>query len=233
MSDRIYYAIGDVHGEEDKLARLHDAIREDARRLGVAPFIVHLGDLIDRGPDSRGVIARIMALQEQSVTLRGNHEELMLNAYRNLEPTGMYWWAENGGVETILSYMTANGDADDWREAIDAAHIDWLAGLPVIWRDEARGLVFVHAGIDPRTFPRCSDEVRMWTRARAFYDSPRWPERDELRDILVVHGHTPTDGFAPDVQPRRINVDTGACFGGPLTCAVLAPAEAPRFLTSA
>jgi serine/threonine protein phosphatase 1 len=97
-------------------------------------------------------------------------------------------------------------------------------------RDEPRGLVFVHGGIDPWRFPNCTDEVKMWTRSRTFFRSRDWPDREEVRDLLVVHGHTPTADFEPDWEPRRINVDTGACFGGPLTCAVLAPGEKARFL---
>ena len=97
-------------------------------------------------------------------------------------------------------------------------------------RDEARGLVFVHGGIDPKTFPNEHDEVRMWTRSEKFFRSDAGPIARRLRDILVVHGHTPTHDFEPDVQRRRINVDTGACFGGPLTSVVLAPDQAPRFL---
>lgn len=228
----IYYAIGDVHGEDEKLARLHDFIREDAHRRGGAYRIVHLGDLVDRGPDSRGVIARVMALGDEGLSIKGNHEELMLHAFDNRESVGIYWWAENGGDETILSYMLANGEKDDWRDAVDESHLTWLRTLPVMWRDDARRIIFVHGGIDPKRFPECSDELRMWTRAREFFNSERWPEREELRDILVVHGHTPTADFEPDVQRRRINVDTGACFGGPLTCAVLAPDEPPRFLYS-
>lgn len=231
MNDRLYYAIGDVHGEADKLAQLHDFIREDAARLGAAPFFVHLGDLIDRGPDSRAVIARIMALgPEEGVCIKGNHEQLMLHAFSNRDSVGIYYWAENGGDQTIASYKRANGDRDDWRDAIDRPHIGWLRALPAMWRDEARGLVFVHGGIDPKAFPNCAEEVRLWTRARAFFESEKWPQRPELENILVVHGHTPTHDFAPAVQRRRINVDTGACFGGPLTAVVLAPGEAPRFL---
>lgn len=230
MSDRVYYAIGDVHGEDEKLAALHDAVREDARRLGVAPFFVHLGDLVDRGPDSRGVIERVMKLDAEGVCIKGNHEELMLHAIDHRESIGIFWWAENGGDETMMSYALANGARDNWRDAIDEPHVTWLRGLPVTWRDEARRIVFVHGGIDPKIFPRCSDEVRMWTRSRTFFNTELWPEREELRDILVVHGHTPTANFAPERERRRINVDTGACFGGPLTCAVLAPGEPPRFL---
>jgi serine/threonine protein phosphatase 1 len=232
MSDTVYYAIGDVHGEDDKLALLHDFVRKDAARLGVAPFFVHLGDLIDRGPDSRGVIARLMKLHEtdRAVTLKGNHEELMLHAYVKQESIGVYFWAENGGDETIASYKRVNGDRDDWRDAIDRAHLDWLRGLPVLWRDETRRLAFVHGGIDPSAFPNCSDEIRMWTRSEKFFDPRRWPDRPELEGLIVIHGHTPTHDYEPHLGPRRINVDTGACFGGPLTCVVLAPGEAPRFL---
>ena len=232
MSDVIYYAIGDVHGEIEKLDRLLEYIREDARRLGAAYRIVFLGDLIDRGPDSRGVVERAKSLCEsgEAIAIKGNHEELMLHACDQRESVGIYWWAENGGDETILSYVRVNGYADDFREAIDPAHISWLRGLPVMVRDETRGLVFVHGGIDPATFPNCSDEVRMWTRSQKFFDPRRWPDRPELAGVIVVHGHTPTAGFEPEANHCRINVDTGACFGGPLTAAVLAPGEGPRFL---
>ena len=232
MSDLTYYAIGDVHGELEKLDDLLRFIREDFQRRQTPHKIVFLGDMVDRGPNSYGVVARIMALTQsgEALALKGNHEELMLNAYHNRESVGIYWWAENGGDETITSYMLANGVADDFRDAIDAAHIVWMKSLPTMIRDEERGLVFVHGGIDPKTFPFCSDEIRMWTRSQKFFDPGRWPERAELDGVLVVHGHTPTHDFKPHSNPRRINVDTGACFGGPLTAAVLAPGEAPRFL---
>ncbi|MFZ2030142.1 MAG: metallophosphoesterase, partial [Vitreimonas sp.] len=164
------------------------------------------------------------------IVIRGNHEELMLHAVDHNESVGIYWWATNGGDETIESYQRANGPEDDWRQAVDKAHIKWLRALPTIWRDDQRKLVFVHGGIDPWRYPNESDEVRMWTRSPTFFRSSNWPDREELRDIVVVHGHTPTEDFEPDWQSRRINVDTGACFGGPLTAAVLAPDAAPRFL---
>ncbi|MGQ0533647.1 MAG: metallophosphoesterase [Caulobacteraceae bacterium] len=232
MSDLIYYVIGDVHGEIGKLDELLQLISADAMRRKLPHRIVFLGDLIDRGPDSRAVVERAMrlVLTGEALAIKGNHEELMLHAVGSRESIGVYWWAENGGDETIASYMLVNGVYDDFRDAIDDAHVYWLSTLPVMIRDDVRGLVFVHGGIDPKTFPECSDEVRLWTRSKAFFDSERWPAREETRDILVIHGHTPTADFEPDVQRRRINVDTGACFGGPLTAAVLAPGETPRFL---
>ncbi len=234
MSDTVYYAIGDVHGEIDKLDRLLEYIREDARSLGATYRIVFLGDLIDRGPDSRSVMQRAVdvTVRGEGLVIRGNHEELMLNAYVNWDTTGVHYWAINGGDQTIAAYKKANGDRGDWREALDAHHLYFARNLPTIMRDEARGLVFVHGGIDPKTFPECGDEIRMWTRSNKFFDPGRWPDRPELERILVVHGHTPTKNFEPHVNPRRINVDTGACFGGPLTSVVLAPGEPPRFLSA-
>lgn len=235
MSDLTYYAIGDVHGEFAKLDELLRYIREDAARRKSPYRIVFLGDLIDRGPESRAVVARVMALTEagEAVAIKGNHEELMLHACANRESIGIYHWAENGGDETIASYMAANGVKDDFRDAIDPGHIEWLSGLATIYRDEGRRLAFVHGGIDPKTFPKCSDEIRMWTRSDKFFDPGRWPRRPELDGLLVVHGHTPTHDFEPHVNPRRINVDTGACYGGALTAVVLAPDEPPRFLRAA
>lgn len=232
MNDRVYYAIGDVHGEAEKLERLLETIGGDAERLGAPSTIVFLGDLIDRGPDSRAVVARALEAEAagEAIVVKGNHEELMIHAYERDETMGLYHWATNGGDDTIRSYQRVNGAHDHWRDAIDLDHVKWMRGLPTIVRDEARGLVFVHAGIDPVRFPDCPDGVRIWTRSHKFFDPGRWPDRPELKGLLVVHGHTPTQDRKPHVNPRRINVDTGACFGGPLTCAVLAPGEAPRFL---
>jgi serine/threonine protein phosphatase 1 len=207
-------------------------IADDAAARGRECKVVFLGDLIDRGQHSRSVVARVKALCESgdALCIKGNHEELMLHACTATDSVGVYYWAENGGDETIASYKRANGDKDDWRDAIDRDHVAWMQDLPVMIHDEDRKLVFVHGGIDPKTFPNCTDELRMWTRSEKFFNDKRWPEREELQGLLVVHGHTPTDDFAPDCQPRRINVDTGACFGGPLTSVVLAPGELPRFL---
>ncbi len=232
MSETVYYAIGDVHGEREKFERLLGFIRDDAREWANSYKIVLLGDLIDRGPDSRGVVALALELTRsgEALALKGNHEELMLHAYSKRESIGIYHWATNGGDETIASYKQANGAADDWRDAIDTGHLNWMRELPAIWRDEARGLVFVHAGIDPHTFPACKEEIHLWTRSGKFFNSERWPDRPELEGLTVIHGHTPLPDLKPHLSPRRINVDTGACFGGPLTSVVLAPGQGPRFL---
>jgi serine/threonine protein phosphatase 1 len=99
--------------------------------------------------------------------------------------------------------------------------------------DQARKLVFVHAGIEPAEFPDCLDEIRLWTRSDRFFVDANWPDREVLQGLTVVHGHTPTDDSKPEITFRRINVDTGACFGGPLTAVMLKDGDAPTFLRAA
>lgn len=238
--NRIYYAIGDVHGEAERLARMHAAIlgRHAARAEGRGGVIVHLGDYIDRGPDSRGVIETIMALQSappadfEVLALRGNHEQMMLDALADPESLTFLNWMSNGGRSALASYVRGRDLVPEaaWEEYVDPAHSDWLARLATLHRVPERGLVFVHAGIDPRSFPQCEDKIRIWTRSPRFFRDEAWPERPELEGVLVVHGHTPSEGFQPYVSARRINIDTGAVFGGPLTCAVLAPEAVPEFI---
>lgn len=234
-----YYAIGDVHGESERLVVLHDAILRDIAARGWDAEIIHLGDYVDRGPDSRGAIEAITALQARAAVpvraLKGNHEQMMLDAYDRTDGDADMQWMMNGGVLALMSYGWDEQERD-WRALVDKRHIAWLRALPTLHCDEARKIAFVHAGIDPKTFPACDEQIRIWTRSHKFFDPGRWPERPELDGWMIVHGHTPTNDFEPQVvgwsqnQIRRINIDTGAVFGGPLTCVVLAPNAPPRFL---
>lgn len=238
MSDLIYFAIGDVHGEAAKLAALHEAILERIAFERAPAHIVHLGDYVDRGPDSRGVIERVMQMQERFrndprikvSALLGNHEEMMLSAWSSGPGAADETWMMQGGAEAVASYLDGR-DRDEWRAAIPKTHMRWLAGLPHILHDVERKLVFVHAGIEPAAFPACSEHVHIWTRSPRFFDEAQWPSREELDGLTVIHGHTPR-GFEPEHTPRRINVDTGACFGGPLTAVMLKPGSAPQFLAA-
>jgi serine/threonine protein phosphatase 1 len=235
--DTVYFAIGDVHGESGKLARLHDAVLARIAAAGAPAAIVHLGDYVDRGPDSRGVIDRILALEADArasgrwevVSLLGNHEQMMLTALLAPDAEAAEHWTRNGGAEALKSYGATPGDPD-WRSHAPAEHLAFLRRLKTLHLDPARRLAFVHAGIDPATFPACSDDTRVWTRSPRFMADQGWPDRPELDGLTVVHGHTPTPEFAPVRTARRINVDTGACYGGPLTAVVLAPGAEPEFI---
>lgn len=227
----IYVAIGDVHGHAAMLDQLYAAIREETAGIDPARprYLVHLGDYIDRGPDSRGVLARIREGLPgfATVALRGNHEQMMLDAVTLPGFENMMLWLRNGGNAALASYgLEAIGPAAAAAELAEA-HADdlaWLDGLPHYWLTEH--FLFVHAGIVPgRPIAEQKAKDLIWIRD-AFLNSPL------DHGVLVVHGHTPTYDGEPEVMPNRLNLDTGAAFGGPLTAAVLDGAlrEPPTFL---
>jgi serine/threonine protein phosphatase 1 len=199
------FAIGDVHGCFDKLDEL---MRRCAEYAGTRSFrFVMLGDYIDRGPDSRLVIDRLRNLCEQRpgaiVCLMGNHEDLFLAALENPAEVGI--WMDNGGDTTLESY-DVNAPA-----GLPDRHIEWIRNLPLCLDDGLR--FFVHAGIDPAVPLAQQDRATMlWTRKR--YSETTNPGR------LIVHGHTPLLSKQPEQHPHRLNLDTGAVYGGPLSAAV-------------
>ncbi len=230
----VYYAIGDIHGELDKLRSLHHHILNYHNAIYVdrSFAIVHLGDYVDRGPNSHGVIDYIQSLDEEKgfdvINLQGNHEVLMLKAHQSPKQTARHHWLANGGERTLASYAD-----DDVKNKTLNTHLKWIESLPTLYRDEARDLIFVHAGINPETYPEYDKDVHLWTRNARFFQSEHW-ENPKLIGTTVIHGHTPTLTDYPDISKdgRRINVDTGACYGGPLSAVVLAEGDKPRFLFS-
>jgi len=238
MSKRLYYAIGDIHGEHERLRELHEAI-SDHRKLeaGDCPVtILHLGDYVDRGPDSRGVVDRLMMMQSacadrddiEVVCLLGNHERMMIDALDKDDGDPAYW-LRNGGQETLDSYARAAPSGTPLMDVVPRDHIDWMKSLPTWIIDREAGFIFVHAGVRPETYPDCDEGVRLWIRSEDFMDDYSWPKNPALDGLVVVHGHTPTEG-EPYVGRRRINLDTGAVYGGPLTAAIFAAGEKARFL---
>ncbi|MEM6651948.1 MAG: metallophosphoesterase family protein [Pseudomonadota bacterium] len=228
----VTYAIGDVHGEAARLKQLHTLIdeRHDLLFSGRTKKIVHLGDYVDRGRDSYGVIEQLIALQtrmgEDCICLRGNHEEMMLDGLTADKPSAYNNWLVNGGEDTVASYRRADVDP------IPTAHIDWLKSLPSIHRVPEDKLIFVHAGINPVEYPNDREGVYLWTRARRFFEVESW-RNEALDGWTVVHGHTPTEDFYPDhvsAQSSRLNLDTGAVFGGRLTAAIFDQGAPVRFI---
>lgn len=213
------YAVGDIHGRLDLLDQLILKIEEDnAGRNRVRTQIIFLGDLCDRGPDSRGVIERVMQLAKASSDVRliaGNHEELLIRAWDgDRRSAGLF--NRVGGKETMLSYGVDEEkyDAADLEELVEmiSSHVpenhiaflkaaeDWIT---------AGDYLFVHAGIRPGDAieeQRTSD--LRWIR-REFTDFPG------DHGMMVIHGHSITEDV--DVRTNRVGIDTGAYATGTLT----------------
>ncbi|MEL6169820.1 MAG: metallophosphoesterase family protein [Pseudomonadota bacterium] len=217
------YAIGDIHGQLAMLEAMHDRVAKDRAATGdqAAP-VVHLGDYVDRGPDSRGVLQRLIDGVEEGqpwVTLRGNHDEMFLDYLRQgPEDQGWNWFAGNiGGRETLASYGVASGLLAKRKSvhrracvAVPDAHRAFLEALPLSY--ETADLIFVHAGIRPGL--PLSDQIPqdlLWIRGE-FLSDPR----DHGR--IVVHGHTIVP--APEHRGNRVALDTGAGMGNMPTVAV-------------
>ncbi|MBV9813024.1 MAG: serine/threonine protein phosphatase [Acetobacteraceae bacterium] len=211
------YAIGDVHGCADRLAAMHRLIAADRLHRPVERVtVVHLGDLIDRGPDSAGAIALLAQSWPDPdtavVNLVGNHEDMMLQAVASGDADAAELWLANGGDESLRSWgIDPRTPPRHWWGRIPPVHLGLLRGLSLTHR--SGGYLFVHAGIRPdRPLELQRRHDLLWIREPFLSWGGGLP-------AVVVHGHTPAG--EPSVRPHRIGVDTGAAFGGPLTCAVL------------
>jgi diadenosine tetraphosphatase ApaH/serine/threonine PP2A family protein phosphatase len=221
--DTRIYAIGDIHGRLDLLDKLHASIGIDAAAAH-APrnLIVYLGDYIDRGLDSRGVLDRLISppLQNfETVHLRGNHEAMMLEF---LEDAGVGpKWMPIGGNATLLSYgvdMRGGGRGadfeliqEDLRAKLPPDHLAFLQSL--VLRHVEGDYYFVHAGVRPgRPLANQTERDLIWIR-EPFLSSTEWHGK------MVVHGHSIE--WEPQVFENRIGIDTAAYASGRLTCLVL------------
>jgi serine/threonine protein phosphatase 1 len=222
---RAVYAIGDIHGQLELLNQLLEIIARDFHTLkrDDRPVFVFVGDYVDRGPMSNGVIARLIELGAiaslegfEIRTLMGNHEQTMLSFLDN--PQAGPAWVEFGGGETLASYGVdrppPRAEPEAWRAVqvalqrnLPSEHVTFLRGLELsaIYGD----YLFVHAGVRPGVpLDRQNPEDLLWIRG----DFLSQPHR---LDHVVVHGHTPDE--EPFIGPWRINVDTGAYATGVLT----------------
>jgi len=233
-ADTVVYAIGDIHGRLDLLDRMHRQIADDAmRRAASRRQVVYLGDYASRGPDTAGVVDRVCAwLPEgfERITLKGNHEDLLLRFLDGEIDTGRHW-LDYGGLEAMSAYgvviaeREARDDAsvialgEDLAERIPTSHLEFFRGLQTRYR--SGGYFFVHGGVRPGVpLEEQSDRDCLWIR-KTFLNS------DADHGAMVVHGHSISD--EPELRHNRIGIDTGAYRSGILTCLVL-EGEARSFL---
>lgn len=221
------YAVGDIHGRSDLLARLHDKILAD---MATAPeqyrVLVYLGDYIDRGPDSRGVIDQVLAFRPdgtERVFLKGNHESAMLAALEGNMAQAREWM-NYGGLPALQSYginikpESLKSPAgllslyEQLQRQVPESHRNFLnALLPSFFLGD---YLFVHAGVNPQhPLTAQKEEDLLWIRD-GFLRCRRYLGK------VIVHGHTITS--QPDVRDNRIGIDTGAYATGRLTAMVLA-----------
>jgi serine/threonine protein phosphatase 1 len=200
------FAVGDVHGCYDKMQQLVTRCLTFANSH-VYRFIF-LGDLIGRGPRSKDVIQYLIDVQtkwpEKYICLRGNHEHTILLASESGFNEDQEFLDKQAA---ILSSYGVSGVRQ-----LPRYHLDWLSQLPLTFNDGSR--LYVHAGIQPGTEIAAQQPDMLLTIREPFLSD----ERDY--GVVIVHGHTPTANHKPDIRKNRVNVDTNASRGGPLTAAV-------------
>ena len=209
------YAIGDIHG-------CSKALKDLMVKLPLNPGdeLVFLGDYIDRGPDSKGVIEFLMANQAPGWTfLRGNHEQMFLEWYTRPCPETASNWMMNGGYQTLQSYIPTvhlndiRGESDHilLKAQIPTDHVAFLSATAHF--HETPEYFFCHAGVNlNRPLKEQDPEDLLWIR-QSFIDNPRPTPK------LILYGHTPVEKV--DLTGDRINLDTGCVYGGSLTALAL------------
>lgn len=225
----VLYAIGDIHGDLDQLLLLHDRINADIKKFRVEDHLtIHIGDLVDRRFKSKEVVDYLIEGHKNEnpwITLKGNHDRMMtlFIDYKEQDPIlrkDLTWLHPRlGGLTTLESYGITGYDHEQEEEIqaeaiakVPSSHLTFLRNLPTHF--DAPQAFFAHAGVNPeKTLEEQTEDDLIWVRA-PFHNHPNAYEK------LIVHGHTPV-GAVTRYANNRINIDTGAAYGGPLSAIVL------------
>ena len=233
------FAIGDIHGCLSQLTTLHKKILTHDKFDVKNDLLIYLGDYIDRGNNTKGVIDQILKLKNnkiKTINLMGNHDEFMIDFLFN-KKNDIKNWLNFGVDQTFRSYdieiveFIKDGFEDDvidklrneLLEKMNTTHINFFKNLEVTHSTEK--YLFVHAGIDPQK--KLSEQTKkdyLWSRSSDFF------HKDFKAEKKIIHGHTPEKVVIN--HPYRINIDTGCYFSGKLTCVRLNDHNDDRFFIS-
>lgn len=200
------FTIGDIHGCAKELSALIEELKVQPEDT-----VVFLGDYIDRGPDSKGVVEQILKLQKRCnvVTLKGNHEAMFIDFLESPESSGAGLFILNGGTATLASYAGPGGTFE-----LPQDHLEFFYSLKLNYQDADH--FFVHAGVPIKALADIDEEqdemTMLWGRQPFLSSEFKWEKK-------VVHGHTPVE--IPEALSNRINVDTGCVYDGFLTAVEL------------
>ncbi|MFH1215955.1 MAG: metallophosphoesterase family protein [Pseudomonadota bacterium] len=202
------FVIGDIHGCYDALLELFYKISPDMHE----DRIIFLGDYIDRGPDSKKVVSFVIRLMDQApgrvIPLLGNHEQIFL---ASLTGENRDFFLRMGGDKTLLSYGITPPFSGQIASRIPVSHLHFFNELLLCWEDD--DYIYVHAGLQPHVHvSQQSPRWCCWAREQFLGSDFDFGKK-------VVFGHTPFD--KPLIEKNRIGIDTGAVYGGRLTCLVL------------
>jgi serine/threonine protein phosphatase 1 len=219
--DSRVYAIGDIHGQAALLDELIAMIERDGMRRPETNVLVFVGDYVDRGGDSKGVVEQLLNLRADFVAhfLRGNHDQALLDFLA--DPGSFPLWKDYGADETLASYGVPSPQSDDQealrqtrdrlQESLPASHRRFFETLKL--SETIGDYFFAHAGVRPGTaLDQQEERDLMWIRDEFLNSRAAFGK-------IIVHGHTPTN--APVVRRNRIGIDTGAYLTGRLTALVL------------
>lgn len=206
----MYYIIGDIHGCLPNLVELFGKIKGE---ISGNDIILFLGDYIDRGGYSSEVIRFLISISAnyRTVFLKGNHEDMFIRYIRGEDRYGAF--LSNGGRATLRSYSRKTG-----RFSVPEEHIRFYENL--MKYHETDDFISVHAGFNPKVYniEHQSEEDMLWIREPFYRSDRRW-------DKTVIFGHTPTKFLGSDYsgvyfndEKNIIGIDTGAVYGGRLTC---------------
>lgn len=212
----------------DLLSYLLLEIEADSAGRRRPACVIFVGDVVNRGAQTKQVLDRLLAGPtrpgDRWIVLRGNHEQLMLEALTTDSESMFQRWLKMGGMQTLASYGGTRKHATPRRarDLIDPAHVRFIAQLPMI--HIAGPYLFVHAGVEPGVPLQFQEAAKLLSIRGRFLKEPHG------LPFTVIHGHTQTDGH-PAVRPDRIGIDTGAYCTGILTAVAIEPRETGlRFL---